>query len=111
VESVWNDLPNHYDNIKMDSFVIMPDHIHGIIHITLGNLALPPRERHGLSEFVRGFKTFSSRKINEIRPEHDKFAWQSKFYDHIIRNDQQYAYILHYIRKNPERWLAKECRD
>jgi len=55
VKTIWNDLPNHYNHIKLDKYVIMPNYIHGTM------------KRHGLPEIVRGFKTFSSRRINQYR--------------------------------------------
>ena len=56
VNQCRDDLPSHYLNCSSDTFVVMPNHIHGIIVIHNDN---------GLSERVRGFKTFSSRKIND----------------------------------------------
>lgn len=60
VKSVWEELSNHNKNIDLHEFIIMPDHIHGIIEI---------REEvdRGLSEIIRQFKTFSSRQINDVR--------------------------------------------
>jgi len=75
VEQCWNDLPNHYPNCVLDAFIIMPNHIHGIIVLdnsvfksgyVTGNGFKPfPTQRHGLSEMVRALKSFSSRRINE----------------------------------------------
>jgi putative transposase len=75
VESTWNDLPHHNRRMQIDEFVIMPNHIHGIIRIngikpnTVGAGSEPaPTEtkhkQHGLSEIIRQFKTFSARRIN-----------------------------------------------
>ncbi|MFH0834522.1 MAG: transposase [Patescibacteria group bacterium] len=80
-EQYWHNLPNHYANCRLDEFVIMPNHVHGIIWIDnlfkpdlskpvgtgLKPVPTPPKPTptvHGLSEIIRGFKTFSSRKIN-----------------------------------------------
>ncbi len=88
VNQCWFELPKHYLNCSLDSFVTMPNHVHGIIVIDnekiVGN-GLKPFPTHGLSEIVRGFKTFSSRRINEIKEE-NHFQWQKSFYDHVIRN-------------------------
>jgi len=71
VKYCWFDLPNHYRNCILDKFVIMPNHIHGILIINndVGAGLKPARtypiKRHSLSEIIRGFKTFSSRKINK----------------------------------------------
>ena len=67
----WNDLLNHYMNIKLDEFIIMPNHLHGILSISH-----PFRTNHGLSEIMRGLKTFSSRRINKTINDGIKFQWQ-----------------------------------
>jgi len=111
VNVCWFDLPNHYKNIILDEYIIMPNHIHGIIEIiddgrfktanNVGNGLKPFPTHHGLSEIVRGFKTFSSRKINEFK----YFKWQKSFYDHVIRGEKDYNYIKYYIQQNPRRWV------
>ena len=76
----WNDLPNHNLYVVLDEFIVMPNHVHGII--VIGNVGVgskPTRKkraglepaptgkkRHGLQEIVRQFKTFSARRINEM---------------------------------------------
>ena len=103
----WDDLPNHYLNCSLDIFVIMPNHIHGIIVInndnTVGN-GLKPFPTHGLSEMIRGFKTFSSRKINGEIKSDNKFQWQKSFYDHVIRNEKSLHNLRHYITFNSLKW-------
>ncbi len=75
VRDVWHELPMHYPHVILDAFVIMPDHVHGIIVLT-NDIAWansvraglkPAPTIHGLPEIVRGFKTFSARRINECR--------------------------------------------
>ena len=99
VNHTWVDLPNHYKNIELSEFVIMPNHIHGIIHI-IENKITPAKP---LSEVIRGFKTFSSRRINETNPK-EKFQWQKSYYDRIIRNEREYSLIQTYILNNPRNW-------
>ncbi|MDA3813297.1 MAG: transposase, partial [Candidatus Cloacimonetes bacterium] len=60
---------------------------------------LKPFPTYGLSEIVRGFKTFSSKYINQKLKY--KFTWQKSFYDHIIRNEYELNRISDYIEKNP----------
>ena len=104
----WNDLPKHYSNLYLDEFVIMPNHVHGIMIIQndeVGNGLKPfPTKNHGLSEFVRAFKTFSSRRINEGLNGKGRFQWQKSFHDHIIRNEQDLTRIREYIVNNPLKW-------
>ncbi|MCJ7784874.1 MAG: transposase [Desulfobacterales bacterium] len=107
VNQSWYDLPRHYPNGSLDSFVIMPNHVHGIIVIDNENVVgngLKPFPTHGLSEIIRGFKTFSSRKINEEIEIDNKFQWQKSFYDHIIRDERSLDLIREYVQNNPLRW-------
>jgi REP element-mobilizing transposase RayT len=85
----------------------MPNHVHGIIVIDNENVVgngLKPFPTHGLSEIIRGFKTFSSRKINEEIEIDNKFQWQKSFYDHIIRDERSLDLIREYVQNNPLRW-------
>lgn len=99
VRTCWTDLPNHYHNIQLDEFIIMPDHIHGIIQITPA--ALSSSKPYSLSEIVRGFKTFSARRINEYRNVKGMPIWQERFYDRIIVDDNAILKIRRYIQNNP----------
>ena len=99
----WSDLLNHYVNTKLDEFIIMPNHLHGILSISH-----PFRKNHGLSEIMRGLKTFSSRRINEKINDGIKFQWQKSFYDHIIRNEQDLTRVREYIVNNPLKWEEDE---
>ncbi|GAB4220176.1 MAG TPA: transposase [Spirochaetota bacterium] len=97
VNECLHDLPNHYPNLKIDEYVIMPDHIHCIMVIT-------EKYTHGIFEFVRALKSFSSRRINEMRKNKFPPIWQSRFYDHIIRNEYELNIIRNYIINNPKKW-------
>ena len=125
IESCWRELPNHYPHISLDEFVVMPDHIHGIVWINdvgngmnVGNGFKPfltkpfptGKLNHGLAEIIRGLKTFSSRRINEIN-RNEKFQWQKSFYDHIIRDDKSLVGIREYIRNNPAKWGLDHDRN
>ncbi|GHV03855.1 hypothetical protein FACS189485_07990 [Spirochaetia bacterium] len=104
VKMVWDELPQHYFNIQLDAFVIMPDHIHGIIIITEPKSIHAESCSHGLSEIVRGLKTFSARKINELHNTPGKKLWQRNYYEHIIRDEREYLNIAQYIENNPQKW-------
>lgn len=119
-EKCWLDLPNHYKNCFLDEFIIMPDHMHGIVIIeNVGNGFKPfpthddPKptiKNHGLSEIMRGFKTFSSKNIN-IQNHEKIFAWQKSFHDHIIRNEKSLSNIREYIRNNPVKWESEKNKN
>ena len=113
VTECWLDLPAHYTNCVLDKFIIMPNHVHGIIIMdneivetglkpvsTAGRVA----KSYSLSEIIRGFKTFSARKINEYQNTRGKAFWQSRFFDHIIRNREELKRIRQYIIENPLKW-------
>jgi REP element-mobilizing transposase RayT len=141
VSACWTDLANHYFNIELDEYIIMPDHVHGIIqiindgipndrifndvvrnHDNVGNgfkpfpTMLKPDhapssepfhtsssgiKKHGLPEIIRGFKTFSSRRIDESKFK-QRFQWQKSYYDTIIRNKITLYTIRQYIKNNPK---------
>jgi len=107
MDECWNDLPNHYSNCELDYYIIMPNHFHGIVIITEKNLndekasVTSEHKSHSLSEIVRGFKSFSSRKINQLITSGTKFRWQNSFYDRVIRNEKELCLIRKYIIENP----------
>jgi len=109
VESVWFDLVNHNPGIKLHEFIVMPNHIHGIVEIDLYRVDLgsTPTSRP-LSEIVRQFKGFSTRRINELRETIGAPVWQRNYYEHIIRNEESYLQIAEYIVNNPARWRDDE---
>jgi putative transposase len=99
VVSVWDGLPGHYSHVELDTMVIMPNHFHGIIV-----LAPVGAVRHGLSEIVRALKTFSSRRINELRQTPGAKLWQRNYWEHIVRNETELNRIREYIHNNPAQW-------
>ena len=118
VESTWDDLPNH-NNIRLDSFIMMPNYIHGIIHIvgagskpalnhanTRADLESAPTR--SLSEIVRQFKSFSTRRINKKQNVIGISIWQRNYYEHIIYNDKELEKIRKYICDNPYKWNEDE---
>ncbi len=110
VSDCWFDLPNHYKNIVLDEFQIMPNHIHCIVGLDNSKIIDPdPDEKiHGVFEFMRALKSFSSRRINEKRNSKGVSNWQERFHDHIIRNEAEYNRIKNYIINNPKNW-DKDC--
>jgi len=100
---------NKYVIIAERCLLDLPNHIHVIIIIAdcnrrEGSATLPPNERHGITEVLRGFKTFSSKGINNLLSPGKKFFWQKSFYDRIIRNEKELYEIRKYIEQNPAKW-------
>ena len=106
----WLELPKHYPNVKLDVFVIMPNHIHSVIFLKDVGAGFKPAptvsncNSHALPEIIRAFKTFSSRQINKLRNASGTSVWQRNYYEHVIRKDESLANIREYIETNPLRW-------
>ena len=129
VADAWHDLPQHYAHLVLDAFVVMPNHVHSVVFLVQSSstdsvgAGLRPApthsagpgvseraspRRHGLSEIIRAFKSFSARRINALRGSPGIPVWQRGFYDHVIRNDDDLARIREYIVTNPLRWSLDE---
>ncbi|MFZ5434486.1 MAG: transposase [Calditrichota bacterium] len=106
VQSTWLDLPNRNSNISLDEFVVMPNHLHGILIITDGppihhdadiKRSFGKIQPHSISSMIRTFKARVTRKAG-------RKVWQSGFHEHIIQNDEDLANHRAYIRNNPLQW-------
>ena len=102
----WLDLPSHHKNIQLDEFVIMPNHLHGIIIINnpVGNW--PACSANNLSIIIGLYKSTVTKQINRII--NNGFSWQKSFYDHIIRTGESLNNIREYIANNPLNWNTDE---
>ena len=94
------DLENRYENIKINKYVIMPNHIHAIIVIEAKTAGASPCPT--LLDIVCAFKSIVTRKCHIVNP--NQKIWQSSFHDHIIRGEQDYQKIWQYIDTNPLKW-------
>jgi REP element-mobilizing transposase RayT len=105
----WMDIPNHFPFVILDEFIIMPDHIHGLLFFDKTNkLSWQPNKFGGQSEnlgsVLRGFKSSLKRYANQNNID---FAWQSRYHDSIIRNDIGLENVRKYIVDNPSVWETK----
>ena len=108
VEEIWKNLPKYYP-CELDEFIIMPDHIHGIVILDNkpGNV-----QKKSLSTIIQRFKTFTTKKINESLAGSEKFHWQKSFYDRIIRDERELFLIRNYMQLNPLNWeLEKDLPE
>jgi putative transposase len=117
VKSVWYDLPKHYLNVELDQFVVMPNHIHGIVVLCgpvgagLKPAPTTPKGR-GLPEIIRALKTFSFRNINSFLKTPNRPIWQRGYYEHVIRNEDSLNKIREYVIHNPLSWhLDRENQE
>lgn len=131
INKYFLEIPKHYNNVELDEFIIMPNHIHGIIVIrnsnqSVGNdLRVVPinnnqvghggptlqniRQQQLLFRIIKCFKTITTKiyidgvKNNQFPP-FNKRIWQKSYYDHIIRNEYSLFRIRKYIKDNPKNW-------
>lgn len=119
-QNCWEEIPGHFPFVKLGAFVIMPDHVHGIIIIdkkdkkpeeyithpkdreNVGN-RFGPQSRN-LASIIRGFKVGVTKNARKINP---SFAWQPRYHDRIIRDQQAHERIENYIINNPKNWKEK----
>jgi REP-associated tyrosine transposase len=139
----WQEIPNHFPFIKLDAFVIMPNHVHGIIIIDktpdqcvetpnlgvstsnlgvsasnldvsasnlgvstninnkIGDIQSKKWKSGTLGVIINQYKRICTKNARIINP---RFAWQSRFYDHIVRDEKSFLRITEYIRLNPLQW-------
>lgn len=101
VARCWSDIPNHFPAAALDSFVIMPNHVHGILLFTedVGAAACPAQcgRARTLQTVVGSFKSAVSRQIGVS-------IWQRNYWERVIRNEDELNRIRTYIDKNPARW-------
>jgi putative transposase len=105
----WVGIPAHFENVGIDEFSVMPNHIHGILIIAenmVGNAymrSLQNRTKMLLSKIIHQYKASVTRKINSLE-DGLHFHWQKSFYDHVIRNDRSLDNLRRYIISNPVKW-------
>jgi REP element-mobilizing transposase RayT len=113
----WQEVPAHHRNVEIDEFIVMPNHVHGIIVLT-GPERMPALRRRGqikrtaeltsvhpqpgsLGAVVGSFKAAVS---YWCRTHNLEFGWQARFHDRIIRGKNSLKAIREYIRENPANW-------
>ncbi len=126
IQKWWDELPHKFGNVDLDEFVIMPNHLHGIILLKdmtpvrgdlgvapkmfdAGGHAGPPVRNASIPSAVQWFKTMTTNEyIRNVKdgnwtPFPGKL-WHRNYYEHVIRNDKEYDAIRYYIRENPAQW-------
>ncbi len=116
VEEVWDSIPAHFAYVELGEFVVMPNHIHGIISIVNveATHASPlPRISQGpapgsIGSIIGSFKSAATRRVYAFTNNHEKPLWQRNYYEHIIRNERDHLAIYDYILANPMNWEKDE---
>jgi len=114
VKRCWIEIPRHFSFIELDKFVVMPNHMHGIIiipDIRKGTACRAPTlEKFGnpvpgsLPTIIRSFKSAVTRTINIIRDTPGIPLWQRNYYEHVMRDEDALNRTREYIMHNPLRW-------
>jgi REP element-mobilizing transposase RayT len=105
-ERLWQRIPRHFPHVRLDEWVIMPNHIHGIL-VIVGD-PLPRRasgvEAGSLGAIVGNFKSVAARRINRLRGTPGMPVWQRNYYEHVVRDEGTLKAIRQYIADNPAQW-------
>ena len=121
VDDSWLELTSHFSNIRLAVHIVMPNHLHGIVSIqgragngsrTHTNSSVTPivTRGHGatlpgsIPTIIRSFKSAVSKKARAILRKPRFQVWQRGYYEHIIRDQDDFENICEYIRLNPARW-------
>jgi REP element-mobilizing transposase RayT len=129
--AAWMAMPTHVDRVVLDEWVLMPNHIHGVLILTDAHTggtpvepfswrwAAPPPSAEprrfanaasgSLGSIVRAYKAAVTRRINERSGTLGTKRWQRGYYERITRDDHELGRIRVYIQENPARWA--EDRD
>lgn len=121
---MWYEIKNHAKNIELGDFVVMPNHMHGIIILngndsnvetrhalslqqqkqpTPGQQRFQNQGKNTLSSIVGGYKSAVTKHAHRLD---FNFEWQPRFHDHIIRDEKSFQTISNYIVNNPSNWPA-----
>lgn len=133
-DKYWKEIPNHFPSIILDNYVIMPNHVHGVLIISESNRSFNPATVETLHATSKSeptqendnFDKSKNKKLSDISPKagsistiirsyksavtkharmiNKRFGWQARFHDHIIRNNKSYDKIINYIETNPYYW-------
>jgi putative transposase len=110
-DKYWQEIPQHFPHIKLDVFVVMPNHVHGILWIVKRIARETKTKDYGkmtpgsISTVIRSYKSAVTKKINLICNQKGMASvWQRNFYEHINRDEESLSEIRKYILNNPLDW-------
>jgi REP element-mobilizing transposase RayT len=107
VSTIWTSIFDQFPAVVLDDFVVMPNHVHGILWFEPDEIAVRP----SLADVITWFKTVTTNHyIRGVRdsgwPQYDRRLWQRNYHEHIVRNIPDMDRIRAYIRNNPANWRA-----
>ena len=117
IDEFWSKIPDHFPNVELDEFIVMPNHVHGIIVINdelLGKKNIketnteggetPPLRKTTLGQVIAYYKYQTTKIINQVDNTPGLRVWQRNYYERIIRNHKILELARQYIFQNPFRW-------
>ena len=109
----WNEIPKHFPFVELDEFVLMPDHLHGILFFNKPDYhdwkpnQFQPQSKN-LASVIRGYKA----AVTKYSVLHSmEFEWQPRYYDHVIQSKHRLNIIRDYIKDNPVKWLTEPSNN
>ena len=135
--NLWFEIPHHAQHIELGDFIVMPNHVHGIINLTnnidndvnannentvtvetrhalslhqqtIGQKRFQNQGKNTISSIIGSYKSAVTKQVHKSKLE---FKWQSRFYDHIIRDEKSYQNIRNYIINNSVNWKDDEYNN
>ena len=105
VQQTWENLPTRFSSVTLDTFMVMPNHVHGIIAIVgaepnRGAASSPPT----LGDIKRAFKSISAIRVNRLLARAGQPLWQRNYYEHIVCDEAELDRVRQYILDNPAKW-------
>lgn len=107
VKNQWLQIPGRFNELQLDSFVVMPNHFHGIIKI---EESLPGQT---IGNIIGAFKSLAANEYLKFCKSNNlpiEKLWQRNYYEHIIRDEEDYSRIVDYIENNPLKWNEDQYR-
>ena len=111
VAEAWQWLAENHPYVALDTWVVMPNHLHGILVLRPtdrvqegGSRTAVPVKRKPLGRLIGAFKTISTKRINQLRNTEGERFWQRNYWERIIRDDDELHRTRWYIANNPAAW-------
>lgn len=101
----WQKNAEMRPNVVSDVFVVMPNHVHGIVNIT-GMQSEHRQRAPTVGDIIRGYKSAVTSQIGLLNLCQNHSVWQRNYYEHVIRDEKSYQQIADYIQTNPLRWKS-----
>ena len=109
----WEETPQHFVHSEIDAFVVMPNHVHGIICLLDVPATFLPQDEsanlpRSLGTVVAAYKAAVTRAMRLAGHNAQQPVWQRGYFDRIIRNDYEWERVRNYIANNPAQWELDE---